>query len=231
MRKVIVVIALLAFPLFAQQAPCDVHSVMVTGMGSVQIAPDRVSFTVGVFTNAQTVSAAFQTNNEKTHRVVAALKARGVKDSEIQTSNFSIDSAWEETPGVRKRSGYNVTNSVTVTREDTKGVSDLIQAAVDAGANEANGMRFFNATPSAAAARERAIELAVRDARAQADKLAAATGTSVGRVIAMATSEGFLNAITKSGGLAESITVTAAPDIEAGSNTISYSVTITYELK
>ena len=225
--KKLVWIALFALPMFAD-TPCDGHSVSVTGMGSVQVAPDRVSFTVGVFTNASTVSAAFKANNEKTHRVVAALKERGVKDAEIQTSNFAINSAWEDTANVRKRAGYNVTNNVTVTREDPKGVSDLIQAAVDAGANEANGVRFFNANPTAA--RERAIELAVRDARAQADKLAAATGTSIGRVMAMTTSEGFINPVTKSGYVAEAITVSSL-DIEAGTNTVSYSVTITYELK
>jgi uncharacterized protein YggE len=230
MRKSMVVLAFAALPMFAQQPPCDVHSITVTGMGTAKIVPDRVSFTVGVFTNAPTVSEAFKTNNEKTQRVVAALKQRGVKDTEIQTSNFSIQTAYDNYPQ-RKQHGFNVTNSVTVTREDPKAVSELIQAAVDAGANEADGVRFFNSDP--AATRDRAIERAVKDARMQAEKLAVSTGGTLGRATAISSAQvpsyGYMQ---NNNVMAESITVSAgAPAIEAGTNTLSYSVTITYEIK
>lgn len=116
------------------------------------VAPDRVAFTVGVFTNAPTVSAAFTANNEKTQRVIAALKARGVKPAEIQTSNFAIGAADEYVlSATNKKQGYNVMNNVTVTREDPSAVSDLIHSTVDAGANEARNLRFFVADPTARA--------------------------------------------------------------------------------
>jgi uncharacterized protein YggE len=228
MRKSMVILAFAALPLFAQQPPCDVHSITVAGMGMAKIVPDRVSFTVGVFTNAPTVSEAFKTNNEKTQRVVAALKQRGVKDTEIQTSNFSIDTAYDPYPQ-RKQHGFNVTNSVTVTREDPKAVSELIQAAVDGGANEANGVRFFNSDPTAT--RDRAIERAVKDARMQAEKLAAATGATLGRATMITSAEVPSYGYTRNNTVSEAITVTAGPAIEAGTNTVSYSVTIAYELK
>jgi len=223
MRKSLFVLVLLALPASAQQ-PCDEHSITVTGVGGAKIVPDRVSFTVGVYTNSRSVSEAFSANNEKTRRVVDALKQRGVKDTEIQTSNFSIDTAY----GAQK--GYNVMNSVTVTREDPKSVSPLIQAAVESGANEANGVVFFSSDPSAA--RDRAIERAVKDARMQAEKLAAATGAVLGKVMMISTAElPAASGMRNNNVLREAITVTAAPAIEAGSNTVSYSVTITYEIK
>jgi uncharacterized protein YggE len=228
MRKSMVILALAALPMFAQQ-PCDVHSITVTGVGTAKVAPDRVSFTVGVFTNSPTVSGSFKANNEKTQRVVAALKQRGVKDTEIQTSNFSIGTAYDSEPE-RKRHGFNVTNSVTVTREDPKAVSELIQAAVDAGANEANGVSFFNSDPTST--RDRAIERAVMDARRQAEKLAASTGGTLGRATMISTAEIPGYGYMRNNTVTEAITVTAAaPAIESGMNTVSYSVTITYELK
>jgi len=227
MKKMIVTLAIVSLPLFAQTTPpCDQHSITVTGTGSVKIVPDRAAFTVGVSTNAPAVTVAFKTNNEKTHSVVDALKKHGVKDSEIQTSGFSIQTAYEVDAEKRTRKGYNVSNTVTVTREDPSSVSDLIAAAVDAGANEANGVTFFNSEPNAA--RNLAIERAVKDARAQADKLASAAGGIVGKAIGMST-----GGVPTSGFAAvQEITVTAqGPAVELGTNTVTYSATITYELK
>jgi uncharacterized protein YggE len=125
---------------------------------------------------------------------------------------------------------YTVMNNVTITREDPKAVSDLIQMAIDAGANSASNLFFFNSNPTQA--RNVAIELAIRDARAQAEKIAAGVGRTVGAALAISTTvvpstPGWMNNTMR-----ESITVTAAaPAIESGTNEVSYTVIITYELK
>jgi uncharacterized protein YggE len=228
---VILLLAFLALPALADP-PCDVHTITVTGNGSAKVVPDRVSFTVGVFTNSASVREAFKGNNEKTHRVVEALKQRGVKDTEIQTSNFSIGSAYDEM--ARKKNGFNVTNSVTVTREDPKSAGDLIAVAVEAGANEASGVTFFNSDPTST--RDRAIERAVKDARLQAEKLAAATGSTLGRATMISTALSGADMSNVNGWMrlntVEGVNMTgSAPAIETGTSTISYNVTITYELR
>jgi uncharacterized protein YggE len=231
MRKRIVAFALVSLPLFAQtQTPCDQHSITVTGTGSAKIVPDRVSFTVGVYTHAPTVDEAFKTNNEKTHRVVDALKKHGVKSEEIQTSNFSISGANERFLPVKK-SGYDVSNTVTVTREDPRSVSELIQYAVDAGANTAGNVTFFNSDPRTS--RDRAIERAVTDARAQAEKLAALTGGTIAGVVTITTNEGAAERFTQNtlSYYEVDASTLAAPAIETGANTVTYSVTVTYALK
>ena len=213
MRKILTLF-LLALPLFA-----DEKSITVTGRGSVSVVPDRVSFTVGVFTNAPTVSESFNMNSAKTRRVIEALKAHGVRDAEIQTSTFSINSAMDSK--TNRPAGYNVENSVTVTREDPKIVSELIQAAVDAGANRANGVQFFASDERPA--RARAIERAVEDARVQAEKLAAAAGVNVGHAIKIER-----EALP---GVSGFITMSAESILAQGTVDVSYAVTITYELK
>ena len=140
--------------------------ITVTGTGAARAVPDHVSFTVGVVTTSGSIAQSFHSNNEKTDRVVRALKGHGVKDEEIQTSNFTIDSPYDPRTQAKSTSLYMVMNNVTVTRDDPKSVSDLIQVAIDAGANSASNLVFFNTNPTAA--RDRAIELAIRDARAQA---------------------------------------------------------------
>jgi uncharacterized protein YggE len=211
-------------------APCpDQKMITVSGTGSARSVPDRVSFTVGVVTTSGSVAEAFHSNNEKTNRIVRALKSHGVKDSEIQTSNFSIDSPYDPKISAKNTHLFTVMNNVTITREDPKAVSELIQLAVDAGANSASNLVFFNSNPTAA--RDRAIELAIGDARAQADKIAAGVGRTVGAAL-LITSAAVPSGQPWNFAVREEITVTAAaPAIETGTTDVSYTVTVTYELK
>jgi len=178
-------VAVLVFGLpvavLAQTSPCPTRStVSVSGSSTVRLRPDRVSFTVGVETDAPSVAQSFQQNNGKLNAVVNALKKNGVAPNEIQTSNFYLASRDEEG---KKLSGYRVSNSVTVVREGTSDVSGLLQAAVDAGATEAGNVRFFVADPKKS--QMRGIELAFQDARAKAEKLAALSGRSLGEVVSV----------------------------------------------
>jgi uncharacterized protein YggE len=229
--RTLAALLLLAFAslLSAQNAPCDVKTVVVTGSGVARVLPDRVSFTVGVATSAPTVAEAFAKNNTKTRKVIDALKSRGIAAADVQTSNFSIDSPWDPKTQQKRPDLFLVANSVTVTVREIAAVSGLIQAAVDAGANQAGNLRFFTADPRAA--RDRAIELATADARAQAEKLAAATGHTLGAAMAISTGFATPDYPMRNNAVMETITVTAAADIEGGSDSVGYSVTITYELK
>jgi len=204
------------------------HTLTISGTGMAKAVPDRVSFTVGVSTTAKSVKEAFRANNVKTRAVVDALKKAGVKDGEIQTTNFSIDQPYDAEQ--RKRTdGFVVSNNVTVIRRDPAAVSDLLQAAIDAGANQAGSLNFFVADPSAA--RDEALAMAFADARARAEKLAAAAKRTLGAATSIntngASSYGYLQQNT-----VQAITVTAdSPDIETGVSRITETVTVTFELK
>jgi uncharacterized protein YggE len=52
--------------------------VTVGGSGIVRLPPDRVSFTVGVETEAPSVAQAFKANGSKLTAVITAIKAKGV---------------------------------------------------------------------------------------------------------------------------------------------------------
>ncbi len=188
------------------------------------MVPDRVAFTVGVQTDAPTVSAAFNTNTEKLNAVFRALKTAGVKTEELQTSNFGIASTDNEG---KKLPGYRVTNFVTVTREDVAKVGDLLQVAITAGANEAGDMRFFLAEPSKL--ETGGMELAFKDARTKAEHLAAPSSKSLGEVICVS-DQGISQQF--GGYVSEEITVTAAaPMFAARTQDFSFRVGAVFELK
>src|SRR5712691_9960445 len=181
---------------YAQTQPCTSttgRTVSVNGAANLRLAPDRVSFTIGVRTEAASVAEAFKTNTSRVNAVIRVLKERGVKPHEIQTSNLAITSRNETS---QRPPGFHVSNvvTVTVTREDTASIGELLQAAVQVGANDVGNLRFFIADPSKL--QPRGLELAFLDARAKAEKLASVSGRTLGPVVCVSSNEG----VSHSGG-------------------------------
>lgn len=160
------------------------ETVSVTGTGRVRLEPDRVMFTIGVETVALTVDDAVKENNIKVAQVLAALRRAGAKDSEVTTSNFAIFPQQEYRERERpKIIGYQVSNSISVMRDNPSDAGKLLQAAISAGVNTASGLNFMVADP--ARGRESGLKGAFADARAKAETLAQAAGRRVGRAISI----------------------------------------------
>ena len=191
--KVLAGIPLLLFALAASaqtppiQNPREaafLETVSVTGTGRVRLEPDRVTFTIGVETVAPTVDDAVKENNTKVAQVLSALRRAGAKDSEVTTSNFSIYPQQEYRERERPRIiGYQVSNTVTVMRDNPTDAGKLLQAAISAGVNTASGLNFLIADP--ARGRESGLKSAFADARAKAETLAQAAGRRVGRALSI----------------------------------------------
>jgi uncharacterized protein YggE len=214
-----------------QEAPIEMIS--VTGTGKVQLAPDRIRFTVGVETQAATPSEALAENNRKVEAVIAALRKVGAKSEEIQTSNFSIYPQFEYLENRRPRIiGYQVSNNVTVTREATADAGRMLQAAVEAGVNQASGLNFFVADETRA--RQEGLRKAFADAKAKAETLAAAAGRTVGRAVAI--TEGIGQAPIYpppmyAGKVAMAEARDASVPVEQGSQELAFSVSVVFEMR
>jgi len=213
---------LIASPLLA--ADEAKHTIQVRGTGIVAVAPDRVSFVAGVMTRSKSVKTAFEENNRIIQRVLHELRDHGVTDAQMRTANFSInvDYANEQQRGAEK--SFVVQNAVMVTRDNAADVASLIQAAVDAGANDVSSVTY--GVKDVAALRQTALERAYADARAQAQHLAAAAGKTIGEPLEI-TTEVFAMPATVS----EAITVAPKLALEGGTREVSATILVTFELK
>ncbi|MEO8378434.1 MAG: SIMPL domain-containing protein [Acidobacteriota bacterium] len=111
--------------------------IIVSGTGSVALAPDVVSIDLGVSTSGPTVRKIVDENKAKVARIVAILKTKGVRPEQIKTSRFDLRPVERE--GVR--TGYEVSNTVGVSSRQVADVGALLDAAIDSGANEIRGAR------------------------------------------------------------------------------------------
>ena len=108
--------------------------------------PDQAQLSAGVTTVATTAEAALAENARKMNGVFAALKRIGVPDKSIQTSNFSVSPQYppynQNTTGLQRIVGYQVSNQVNVTLDDVKKLGPALDALVAAGANQINSVGF-----------------------------------------------------------------------------------------
>jgi uncharacterized protein YggE len=209
--------------------------IWVSGRGTISVAPDLAMLDFGVETRAANVSDANSQAAMAMDAVIEALKARGVKNEDIQTSQFSIypryDYIEEEKDGVRSSRevlvGYRVRNSGTVKLRDLDTVGEVIDEVVTAGGDNVriNGIDFTLEDPKPKMAELR--EMAVADAKSKAKHLADLSEVSVGRLIYI--SEGATAPSVRN--FAESLdfayampAAARAPSISGGEVTLSLSV-------
>ena len=208
------------------------QTVSVSGVGRVTLTPDRATFSAGVQSVAPTLGAATQDNAARMTAMLAALRKAGATDRELRTTNLSIYPQFAPQEGKGTRIvGYQVSNNVTVTRDDTASVGRLIDAAVQAGANSLSGVSFVVSDP--ARGRDGGLQAAFADAKAKADVLARAAGRSIGRALAIteggaAMPPGPMPMYRRAEmGQAASF---AAP-VESGAEEIAFTVSVVFELQ
>ena len=149
-------------------------TISVTGTGSSSITPDGAVLYVGVETSAESSKEAQSGNAETINAVIEALVDAGVEEKDITTSSFDIYSDYDYVDGSSVFAGYRVSTMLTVSNLEIDMVGDLIDLAVDAGANDIDGISYTYS--DAEEAYDQALEAAIDRAYAKAELLAGKAG-------------------------------------------------------
>ena len=203
------------------------RTITVTGTGLVTLTPDIAYINIGVHSHDASASVALTDNSTKAQAVMDVIKAAGVADKDIQTTNFSIYPQQQfDNNGVMTGIIYMVENTVYVTVRDLTKLGGLLDASVRAGANTINSISFDVADKTGALSQARLA--AVADARKQADELTGATGVTIGDVLTISYYD--ISAPVTAQGLRAMGGGDGVP-VQAGSMQITTTVTIVYEIK
>ena len=221
-------------PAAAQDVDTDhspAQTITVVGQGSATMEPDIARVSVGVETSAETISEAVTENEAQMAAVLAALEAAGIEKKDIQTANYSIslDRYPEPMPRVEPASGepqpqYRVSNMANVIVRDLDTVGDVLDAVVEAGANNIWGISFALEDPTEAQAEARAD--AIDNAAARAEALAELSGVTLGPV--MSISEVIGGTPVPTGLSMERAMAAGGGAISPGELEIGYQVQVTY---
>ena len=162
--------------------------ILVTGQGSVDVAPDMAVLTLTVTREAESAHAALEASSSAMKDVLAAMQAEGIEARDLQTSGFSIrpkytypspkSSGNREPPRIV---GYTVRHSLTVRVRDISAVGVILDKSVTLGVNEGGNFVLTNEDPSAVITQARIK--AMKDAINKAKTLAEAAGVKTGKLL------------------------------------------------
>ena len=165
----------------------------VTGRGEISAAPDLAEARFGAVAQAKEASAAQAQVNEIVNRIIERLTELGIDEEDIQTARISVYPVYDDRRPPRPMAGegdggddgpqitgYRASNTVRVEVSDLSRVGDLIDAAIQAGANSVEGVSFELRDNTAA--KRQALQEAVKKAEQEAQAVAEALGLELGPV-------------------------------------------------
>ena len=164
--------------------------IWVTGEGTATLEPDLAVLNIGVETEARTVSAARDEAATAMAAIVAAVKAHGLADVDIQTTSFNVWPRYDYFERTQVLAGYRVSNSVSIKIRDLDKVGEIIDGVADSGgdATRINGISFTVEDPTPFMVQLRAA--AVQNALDKAQHYASLTGVSLVGLVYLAESGG-----------------------------------------
>ncbi len=204
-------------------------TITVTGEGHAEAAPDLATISLGVTTQGKTAGEAMDANSAALAAVVARLKAAGVADRDMQTSNLSLNPNWQQTDGTQAPliAGYVASNQLTVRVRALDSLGAVLDSAITDGANTLNGISFGLDDPEPAL--DKARTEAVVAARARAELLVTAAGVKLGRVLSISESGGYVPPGPMPMYRMEADMAKAVP-VEGGEVGLTASVTMVFEI-
>lgn len=206
------------------------NTISVTGFGQASGVPDTAMIQLGVSILGNDVTSAINDSNATMEAITAALGELGIPPENILTSNFNV---WPEDRGVfeSEPSGlsrqFRVESTLQVKVAGTDKSGEVLQASLEAGANNIYGLTFSIDDSSALVSEARAA--AIADAKDRAAEIAEELGVELGDALIIAEST---SGMPQFSGLAfaESAVGGGAPPLSPGETTVSAQISITFAI-
>ncbi len=219
-------------------------TITVTGKAEKQELNQIAYFTAGVESIEESKEAALQKSTEAMNQLIDRVKAFGIKAEDIQSQNVNV---YQETEyikedravnnlmypepdrGEARKGDWRANNSVSITLREVERAEDLLAILNDSGANAITGPNF--SLEDADQITDELLVEAVSNARAKAEKIAAANHQKVGKIITLSEDgvyplyESYRSSVPMASGA-----MAMDAKLEPGSSTTLKTVSVTFEL-
>ncbi len=207
----------------------------VTGESKITTIPDQAEVRMGISINESTVKAAQDKANTVTNAINTQLAGLGIEKKDIKTENYSLYPNYDYQNGTGQRIvGYSVNANLVVTIKDFAILNQAIDTATQVGANQIGGITFTLSDEKRDETEKEARKEAIENAKKKASELSRLAGMRLGSIVnvyespmgdskiyPMMAESAMMDARGAGGG--------SPTNVEPGSTTYSYSVTLSYE--
>jgi uncharacterized protein len=202
-----------------------------SGKSTVTTLPDKAEVTLGISRRENDIKQAQSSANDIINKINTDIQALGVSKDDIKTQNYSIYPIYDYNSGTQRITGYSVDISLTVSLTNFENLNKVVDLATQAGANQVSGIQFKLSEAKENEVKEQARKEAIQDAKDNAQELANLAGMKLGKVINVVEEPQSMypspmyaaDAMIKGAGGG------APTNIEPGSTSYSYTVSVSYE--
>ena len=142
----------------------------VIGIGNQSVAPDIANIQLEVSTENMELTQAQQENATIMSQVIQALLNLGINREDIKTASYNIIPQYDYIEGRQVFRGYQVINAITVKITNIEQVGNVIDVAVQNGANRVSNIQFT--VDKEELEYQKALSLALQNALVKAQTIA-----------------------------------------------------------
>ncbi len=215
------------------------RQIMVDGQGKSTVIPNIAQTSFSVVSEGLTPSQVQTDGNKKMNDVVNYLKTNGVEEKDIQTTGYYLNPKYyypNNSSGYVSSGtiiGYTLTQTISVKIRDMAKAGELVSGVVSLGVNQTTGISFTVDDDKLKELKNEARVKAFSEARQKAESMARAAGVKLGDVVSFSENNyvPYMDTSSAYGRGGGGGAAAPAVQIEPGTQEISVSVNITYELK
>ncbi|MDO8483225.1 MAG: SIMPL domain-containing protein [bacterium] len=212
-------------------------TITVSGKGEVVVKPDIATFSFGIQEESLVVGDAQESVAKSEKEVLDFLEKSGVAKDDIKVSGYNIYPRYDYlrstiiSGGKQSLAAYVVTESVEVKVRKTSDAGEIIGNLGEFGVTNLSGLTFGVDKQDDVV--KQARDKAIADAKVNAKRLAKELGVSLARIVSFSENGGGYPApmYYAKAEMAFQSGDSATPELPSGTNKITSSVSITYEIR
>ena len=202
----------------------------VTGTGEVKGTAKSANFSVGVTETAPTSEEAKNAMNKKVTSIINNLKAVGIDEKKIKTTNFNINPNYDYSRGGQGTiTGYIASQNLEVEATSVDQANKAIDVSTQGGANVVSGVQFELSDTNKSALEMEATKKAIADAKEKASRISQLSGIKLGRIMNIQVNAAGDPPVMYQTEKAMGGVTNDATNLQSGQNTVSVSVTLFYQ--
>lgn len=214
---------------FAQET----RTISVDGTSVIKAMPDRATVNISIESTAKDAKEASAQNAIVMNKIQKDIMALAITKDNIKTTNYNLYPLYNRKDNGRQEiTGYSVSNQITVTVDNIDIVGNVIDTAINAGANSVNSVEFSLKDPQSY--KDKVLVQAINDAKRKADIIAKTLGKNVVNVVSVNSNNSYIEARTFNSMMyakaADSAAVGASSPIQAGDISVKANISIVFEI-
>lgn len=207
------------------------QTITVIGTAQSKEKTQIATFTAGVSHVSDNKEEAISQVNKKVQDIINAALNFGIEKADIQTENLNIyqqeETYWEDNRQKTRPGQWRVSNNVSIVLRDVDKASEFAKVLSQTGATNVYGPNF--SLENTDKFEDELLKQAIENAKEKAQKIASATDRKLGKIISV--SEGYSSYSPIYPAFRGDAGGGGGVPIEPGSQTVSKTVTVVFELQ